>query len=163
MIVQMQGENLAECLDVIHRSFSTVADEFSLTPQNCATNGAFMPISRLQRDFQNGDLMFGLYESEKLVGFMQIAKKINGCYELEKLGVLPEYRHRGYGKNMIDFARNKVMELGGNKIHIGIIEENTRLKTWYAANGFIHMGTRIFAHLPFTVGFMELPCSSNNE
>jgi hypothetical protein len=48
-----------------------------------------------------------------------------------------------------------VKELGGHKISIGIIEENTVLKRWYSNNGFIHLGTKTFDHLPFTVGFME--------
>lgn len=34
-------------------------------------------------------------------------------------------------------------------------EENTILKTWYAANGFVHTGTKKFKHLPFTTGYME--------
>ena len=47
---------------------------------------------------------------------------------------------------------------GAARIHIGIIEENERLKRWYLANGFVHMGTRVFSHLPFTVGFLETAC-----
>jgi len=41
-------------------------------------------------------------------------------------------------------------------ITIGIIEENTRLKEWYKAYGFVHTGTKKFEHMPFTAGFMEL-------
>ena len=40
------------------------------------------------------------------------------------------------------------------EITIGIIEENTVLKNWYADHGFVHTGTKKFPHLPFTVGFM---------
>lgn len=47
---------------------------------------------------------------------------------------------------------------GAARIHTGIIEENERLKRWYLANGFVHMGTRVFPHLPFTVGFLEMVC-----
>ncbi len=56
---------------------------------------------------------------------------------------------------MLDFAKVKVLGLGGKVINIAIIEENTILKTWYALNGFIHLGTKEFDQLPFTVGFME--------
>ena len=45
--------------------------------------------------------------------------------------------------------------LNGSIITIGIVEEKPVLKEWYAANGFIHTGTKEFAHLPFTVGLME--------
>lgn len=37
---------------------------------------------------------------------------------------------------------------------IGIVEENTMLKKWYEANGFIHIGTEKFDFFPFTCGYM---------
>ena len=52
-------------------------------------------------------------------------------------------------------TEEKIKELGGNKITIGIVEDNTVLKEWYTANGFIHTGTKQYGSLPFTVGHME--------
>ena len=46
-------------------------------------------------------------------------------------------------------------ELGCKKINIGIVEENTVLKEWYASQGFIHTGTCKFDFFPFTCGYME--------
>jgi ribosomal protein S18 acetylase RimI-like enzyme len=155
MIKQIGESELNDCLNVIHESFMTVANDFGLTIENCPTNGAFMPFNRLQNDLARGHLMFAFYAKGKAVGFMQLSKQDNYAYELEKLAVLPQNRHNGYGKELINFAKSKVLDLGASKITIGIIEENIRLKDWYTANGFIHTGTRVFAHLPFTVGFME--------
>ncbi len=92
---------------------------------------------------------------EKIIGFVSLTGKDEGIFELNRLAILPEWRHFGYGKKLLDFCKAKVRELGGNKITLDIIEENTRLRDWYAANGFIHTGTRKFAHLPFTTGHME--------
>jgi Acetyltransferases len=155
MIKQIDENNLSDCLEVIHKSFKTVADDFGLTPENCATNGAFMPLSRLQTDFFKGDLMFASYEDEIIIGFMQLSKTDSTSYELEKLAVLPRNRHNGHGRELISFAKSTLVELGATKITIGIIEENIRLKNWYEINGFVHTGTKVFPHLPFTVGFME--------
>ncbi len=155
MIEQVCQAQLAACLDVIRTSFQTVADEFGLTPENCPTNGAFMPLGRLQSDFNRGGLMFALKEDGQIVGFMQLWRKDADTFELEKLAVLPPYRHNGHGKALISFAKARAIELGADKITIGIIEENTRLKKWYKAHGFVGTGTRDFPHLPFTVGFME--------
>ena len=81
---------------------------------------------------------------------------MGGCtYEMNNVAILLDYRHLGYGRSMLDFCKDKVVELGGTKITIGIVEENTVLKEWYATNGFIHTGAKIFDGLPFTVGFME--------
>lgn len=77
--------------------------------------------------------------------------------ELNNLAVLPEYRHLGIGKELVDYAITYAKNiLGANKIKIGIVEENTILKEWYEKIGFVHTGTKKFEHLPFTVGFMEI-------
>jgi ribosomal protein S18 acetylase RimI-like enzyme len=74
---------------------------------------------------------------------------------MSDVAILPEYRHFGYGKALLDFFKDKIKELGGNKITIGIVEENTVLKEWYTTNGFVHTGIKQFEHLQFTVGYME--------
>jgi GNAT superfamily N-acetyltransferase len=74
---------------------------------------------------------------------------------MNDVAILPPWRHLGYGKKLLDFCKAKVIELGGKKITIGIVEENAVLKDWYAANRFEQIGTRVFTQLPFIVGFME--------
>ena len=56
--------------------------------------------------------------------------------ELNNLAVLPEYRHLGIGKELVDYAitYSKIIP-GANKIKIGIVEENTILKEWYEKSG----------------------------
>ena len=76
------------------------------------------------------------------------------CFH-HNLAVLPEYRHNGFGKLLLDHAKDVVKASGGNVIKIGIIEESTVLKNWYIANGFVHTGTKKFDHLPFTSGYLE--------
>jgi ribosomal protein S18 acetylase RimI-like enzyme len=156
MIRPVSPDELDTCAAVIRRSFLTVAEEFGLTEQTVPTNGAFIRTERLQREYQNGLLMLGFYQEGSLAGIVQLEPKENGLWVLEKLSVLPECRHRGYGRELVAFCREKVEALGGSLISIGIIEENTRLKNWYLSLGFQHTGTRTFSHLPFTVGFMEM-------
>ncbi len=63
--------------------------------------------------------------------------------KLNRLSVLPSWRHIGLRqKKLLDFCKEKVRELRGNKIILDLIEENTVLKNWYAANGFVHTGTK---------------------
>ena len=92
---------------------------------------------------------------KKMVGYMSLSKESDDIYELHNLAVLPEYRHNGLGKMLLDHAKETVKALGGKVIKIGIIEESTVLKNWYIANGFIHTGTKKFEHLPFTSGYLE--------
>lgn len=146
---------LDQCAEVIRRGFQTVADDFGLTEEKVPTNGAFIKTERLLTDRAKGNLMFVLTEAEIIVGFMQLEKANETTYYLEKISVLPEYRHNGYGKALLDYAIAQVKAHGAQKLGIAIIEENTILKGWYIRNGFSPTGTRVFEHLPFTVGFME--------
>jgi len=95
----------------------------------------------------------------KRVGMIAIAKAEEDTAQLRWFLIEPEMRGKGLGRRLmktaVDFCKEKVKELGGCKITIGIIEENTVLRDWYAANGFVHTGTKKFDHMPFTAGFME--------
>jgi len=152
-------EQLEECAEVIREGFLTVAKDFGLTKENAPTNGAFLQKERLMEERAKGHLMYGLFRGGSMIAYMQLEKNTEALYFLQKLVVLPEFRHQGLGKVLLDYAAEQVTKMGGNKISIGIIEENTVLKDWYLAYGFQSTGTRKFEHLPFTVGFMELPLS----
>lgn len=157
MIIKVTTENqLDTCLNIIHKSFQTVADDMNLTKENCPSHTAFMPLEKLQNQFENGNPMF-LYEyNNKFIGYFSLSINDNSV-ELNNLSVLPEYRHIGIGKKIINYAVDYSKNtLGVNKIKIGIVEENAILKEWYKTLGFVHTGTRKFEYLPFTVGFMEL-------
>ena len=99
--------------------------------------------------------MYALYAGKIIIGYMSLSKESDDAFELHNLAVLPEYRHNGFGKLLLDHAKDVVKALGGNVIKIGIIEESTVLKNWYIANGFVHIGTKKFDHLPFTSGYLE--------
>jgi len=155
IIREVNKNDLNECLEVIHQSFSTVAEQFGLTKENCPKHTSFMPIYFLETQMNWGWHMFALCSSEKIIGYMSLSKEDDNTFELHNLAVLPEYRHNGFGKLLLDHAKDVVKASGGKVIKIGIIEESTILKNWYIANGFIHTGTKKFDHLPFTSGYLE--------
>jgi len=144
-----------DCVRVIRDSFITVADEFNITKQNAPTNPAFIEIETLQTMKQKGIDMYGAFINNAVIGFVAIEKVSEDLYYMEKLAVLPEYRHKGYGTRLIDFVVETVKKAGGKKISIGIINENKVLKDWYIRNGFFETEIREFSHLPFTVCFLE--------
>lgn len=156
MIRQLKYSDLKSCLSVIHESFATVAKEYNLTEQNCPNHTSLIKLEKLQNQYKKGTRMFGYFCDDNIVGYVSLTKIDNFTYELNHLAVVPDYRHKGYGKELMDYCKAKVKELGGGKITIGIIEENSILKDWYTAYGFTHTGTQKFEHLPFAVGFMEL-------
>ena len=157
MIRQLNLSEFPLAAEVIRVSFATVAKDLGLTEQNCPKYVGFVTtIERLNTHHDWGWWMYGLYKDERLVGYASISKETDVAYEIHNLAVLAECRHKGYGRQLLDFCLAKVKELGGSKVTIGIIEENAVLKNWYTAYGFIHTGTKKFEHLPFTSGYMEL-------
>jgi len=154
-ISQLSAHHLPIYAEVIRQSFATVAQEFNLTKENCPGHTSFIIDERLASKIKDGYYPFGYFADGKLVGFASLTDMGGGTYEMNDVAILPEYRRFGYGKSLLDFCKEKVVELGGNKITIGIVEENVVLKDWYAVNGFIHTGIKRYEHLPFTVGYME--------
>ena len=157
MIRSISGDNdIKECASCIRDSFLTVADELGITNENAPTNPAFMTYERLKESIDKGLEIFGLYEDSNICGCIGVEKSKNESeFYIERLAVLPLKRHKGYGKELMDFAFNSIKESGGKKASIAIVNENKKLKDWYMKYGFIETGMRKFEHLPFTVCFME--------
>ncbi|SDH48234.1 GNAT family N-acetyltransferase [Desulfosporosinus hippei] len=150
----MDEASLVCSLNVIKDSFTTVAREFKLTEENCPSNPAFINLENLMTMKNKGIAMFGLFEKNNQIGFVAVEKADDSCY-LERLAVLPDYRHKGYGKLLMDFVFNYAKAQGAKKVSIGIIDENSVLKDWYEIYGFRETGLKKYEHLPFTVCFME--------
>jgi ribosomal protein S18 acetylase RimI-like enzyme len=156
-IRKIKGEydECEECAGVIRNSFITVAGEFNLTRENAPTNPAFSGTDSLIKMKEKGIEMYGAYKDGRCIGFVAVEKADEAVFYMERLAVLPEYRHNGYGKELMDFVFDFVRNSGGRKVSIGIINENKRLKDWYIGYGFVETGKRAFKHLPFEVCFME--------
>ncbi|MGD0621601.1 MAG: GNAT family N-acetyltransferase [Thermacetogeniaceae bacterium] len=148
-------QELETSVNIIRSSFLTVAGEFNLTPENAPTNAAFIKLADLLKMRDRGIAMFGLFEGGVQTGFVAVERADENVFYLEKLAVLPEYRHRGFGRAMIDFACEHVKHAGGSTVSIGIIDDHTVLKHWYQACGFAVTGTKSFQHLPFKVCFLS--------
>ena len=156
MIRQIERDEIKVCVQVIRKSFETVAQEFSLTKDNCPGNARFVQVEKLYKQYDAGRPMFVYLDNGIIVGYFSLSKNKGRSFELNNLAVLVEYRHKGYGREMIIFAIDKAREMGSNKMIIGLIDESTKLKNWYSGLGFIQTGARKYKHLPFTVGFMKI-------
>lgn len=149
------NDTLRRSVTVIRDAFAGVAAEFGLTRDNCPTNPAFITRERLEALREKGVRLFGLFNGERQIGFAALEKAGDGVFYLEKLAVLPEHRHKGCGRNLVDFVCERAMKEGGKIISIGIMDNHILLKKWYKTLGFIETGTQQFPHLPFIVCFME--------
>lgn len=140
--------------ELIRVSFREVAAKFGLTKDNCPTHP-----SNCTDDWVLSDLLAGkryfVFEENRPIGCVALEKANEDLYYLERLAVIPLERRKGYGKIMVDHVFEKVRELSGHRISIGIIDDHQELKEWYRGIGFKATETKRFAKLPFAVTFME--------
>ncbi len=153
------------CLDVIRKSFSTVAAEFHITVENCPTYTAFLPFEKLKQKWDNGSVCFLYRLGNIYVGcFALTPDGSSDVIELEHLAVLPAYRHQNVGGNMLHFAAQYASrQYQASKIKIGILYENTVLEKWHASHGFVLTATKSYPYLPFSVGLMEKELKRNGD
>jgi ribosomal protein S18 acetylase RimI-like enzyme len=146
--------DLKNSVEVIRDSFKTVALEFGLNEGNCPTHPSFITLDRLL-ELKKKAKLFGLFLNNLQVGFVAIEKAEDKVCYLDKLAVLPQYRHKGYGRRLVGFVSSYVKKHDGQKVSLGMIDESTVLKNWYKELGFEETGKKNFEHLPFTGCFME--------
>jgi diamine N-acetyltransferase len=150
-------EDVSAVLKVLNLSHGTIARDFNFTKEDNPTNNAFIDEKTLRELLKNGIALYGLKMENRLVGCIAIekSKREVDTYYIEKVSVLPEFRHQGIGVRLMDFATNKIKNAGGKMISIALIDSNSKLKKWYLSQGFVETGFKDFEHLPFRVCFMR--------
>jgi len=142
---------------LLNDSFITVANDFGITKENCPFHNAFIDNETLKSKLISNREFYKLENNGNPIGFIAIEKSENenNTFYIEKVAVHPDFRHKGIGKQLMDFATKRILDLGGKRISIGLIDTNTELKNWYQNQGYVETGTKIFDHLPFNVCFMD--------
>ena len=157
MIRAIEEKDIKECVNVIRKSFMTVAKQYNITVENSPAFTAFATDDRrLYYQFsEEHKPMFVYLKGNKIVGYYSLAILNETEVELNNLAVLPEERHRGIGQKLLKDCFERAKALGIKKLKIGIVDENVRLRKWYESFGFIHTGSVKFDFFPFTCGYME--------
>ena len=151
------GHDLSKIVKILNESHGTVAKEFGFTKETNPTNSAFIDEYTLRTQLDKGMQLFQLTVDNRPIGCVAIEKSVKeiDTYYIEKVSIVPEYRHRRYGINLMEFATEKIKANGGKWISIALIDSNTKLKNWYLKQGFKETGVRDFPNLPFRVCFMN--------
>jgi len=154
--VTASSEDAATIADLVRRSFAETAERFNLTPENAPTHPSNCRAEWITNALDKG-IIYYLVKLEQTPCGCAAMEQANPevCY-LEKLAVLPEFRHNGLGAQLVEHVRIQCGKLGAKRIEIGIIEKDIRLKDWYLLQGFKEKNTAQFEHLPFSVLFMQL-------
>jgi phosphoribosylglycinamide formyltransferase-1 len=142
---------------VVRSAFSTTAQRFDITRENCPTYPSFVDSGKLIGIIKDGGTLFAAYKASEMIGCVAVepSRDEKNTWYLEKLAVPPDRRFAGLGTLLVDHALRAISVFGGDKASVGVIEADSGLKNWYRRRGFAETGTRTFPHLPFTVCFMS--------
>ncbi len=159
MIKEIEKNEIPECVNVIRKSFQTIADDFGFTIENAPRFTAFATTEeRLLYQLENEPRFMAAYydeENGKIIGYYSLVFLENSECELNNLCVLPEFRHKKIGAALLEDAFARAGKKECTKIKIGIVEENKVLRCWYESHGFIHTRAVKYDFFPFTCGYME--------
>lgn len=140
---------------IVSAANKDVAELFDLTSENAPKHPSFYTGDWVVSDFTRGETYF-LYEEEGLVkGCVAFEQPDSETGYLNRLSVLPEYRHKGIGATLVRYILEYSRKKGVRAVSIGIIAEHEVLNRWYAGLGFIEGEIRKFEHLPFNVRYMR--------
>lgn len=157
MIQRITASEIPECVNVIKTAFLTVAEQFGFTVENAPAFTAFsMTEEKLTSQIEDTNIViYGYLDNDIIIGYYSLEFLGDEKCELNNLCVLPKYRHKGIGGELLKHAFEAAKNYPCHQINIGIVEKNEKLKQWYQSYGFVHTGTKKFDFFPFTCGYME--------
>ncbi|MCP3875046.1 MAG: GNAT family N-acetyltransferase [Desulfobacteraceae bacterium] len=157
IVIQKAAAKDAHALsDLIRLSYQDVAQTFNLTQDNCPKHPSNCTDDWIKKDMARGVKYSILYKDGIPIGCAGLEIAENNISYLERLAVLPEFRHKGLGEKLVEYMFSRARQMDSNTMSIGIIAEQEVLKKWYETLGFVYVETKKFDHLPFQVGFMKI-------
>ena len=141
---------------LIRLSYQDVARQFNLTRENCPKHPSNCADDWIKKDLDRGVVYYLLFKEGVPAGCVAMEESDSQTCYLERLAVLPEFRHNGLGKKLVSYILDMAGKKDINTVSIGIIAEQEILRNWYETLGFVYVETKKFDHLPFQVGFMKI-------
>jgi N-acetylglutamate synthase-like GNAT family acetyltransferase len=153
--IQQAGFSDADILAfIISQANKEIADQYGLTLKNSPKHPSFYTKDRVLSDMERGEVYFLCQKGGANIGCVAFEQPQPGSSYLNRLAVLPEYRHKGVGEKLVKHVLEHSISKNIKTVSIGIIAKHTVLKNWYLKFGFIEGETKMFDHLPFEVTFM---------
>ena len=159
----IRDNEVTTIVDILRRSFADVAQRFALTPENCGKSPAFCTEQRVIDERAKGVTFYVMEDAGHVCGCVAMERPKPEVVYLERLGILPEHRSKGFGQALVNHIFAEAKAAGAARVEIAVISEDAPLKKWYERFGFVQTWTRKFDHLPFVVAFMAKELGSTQS
>lgn len=84
--------------------------------------------------------IFSVCDGPQVVGQIELRKLNDGCGFVSFYYLIPEYRNKGFGKQLDEFAKNELKRLGCSKMRLTVSELNKSGQRFYEKNGWKSLG-----------------------
>ncbi len=160
-IIQANESEAQLISDIISISNKDIADRFGLTLENCSKHPSFCCVDWVTADMVRGVKYFILKVDGKNIGCVAYESPDAKTAYLNRLSVLPQFRNKKYGVELVKYHVNYARTSGKEVVSIGIIAAHNELKEWYEHIGFVEQGVQSFEYLPFEVMYMSYQIENN--
>ena len=79
---------------------------------------------------------------------VELEKVASGAWMLQAIAILPEYRDKGFARQLLDEAARVASEAGTNRIALQAEEVNSVALRTYTRSGFVEVDRRPYVHFP---------------
>lgn len=141
---------------LIRESFADVAQRFGLTMKNCPTHPSYCTFEWIDQALAKGVSFYLMEQDGTPCGCVALERTQTDLCYLERLAVIPAFRHHGLGGRLVRHALTEAQRSGAKRVELALIAHHAELRKWYERNGFTIIGTKSFSQLPFEVLFMGI-------
>ena len=79
---------------------------------------------------------------------VELEKVASGAWMLQAIAILPEYRGKGFARQLLDKAARVAAKAGTNRVALQVEEVNSVAMRAYTRNGFVEADRRPYVHFP---------------
>ena len=152
-IYRVQDQNVAVLVQLARTTFAETFDA-NTDPADMAEflATAYAPSTLLAELHSPGSTFWFIEDEGQVAGYLKlnVAPALtpdvhaDQALELERIYILPEFKQRGLGSQLFDFAKNYALRHHKATIALGVWEHNEPAKAFYAARGFHRVGEHVF-------------------
>jgi GNAT superfamily N-acetyltransferase len=157
MQIVLAGEKDAELIAaIIQKSYQQQAAQLNLNPVQHHNYAGFETEDKCQARLRSGDYVCLAYVDDRAIGTISYQLAFPGAQKgyIKRFAVLPPYRGRDYGRQLMHHAEMGLLALGAARAEISIVAQFKPLYEYYLTLGYQKFEQRNVPNLPFGVIFM---------
>ena len=79
---------------------------------------------------------------------VELERVASGCWLLQAIAILPQYRGKGLARQLLDNAESVTKDAGASRIALQVEEVNAVAFKTYQRNGYVEVDRRPYVHFP---------------